>query len=112
MLCSPLAFLSKTNIKSNHFILDLGEKTTLLFDHAKEEMSTTNEVQGHFDQIMGRLVSKDKLSASQDSAHEFTSLVFLLRKMDEKRMKSVWNKYFDCMKSGVCDNEDLRDVYR
>lgn len=55
---------------------------------------------------MDRLVKKGDLSAKQHSAHEFTSLVFLLRKMDQKRMKPIWTKYFES------EDHDLRDVYR
>ena len=77
-------------------------------------MKTTNTVNYQVEQIMKRLVVQDKLSAKQDSAHEFTSLVFLLRKMSQKRMKEVWEKYFDCTTSGVCGSYDIdiRDVFR
>lgn len=63
---------------------------------------------------MTSLVRKDSLSAKQDSAHEFTALVMVLRKMNEKAMKPIWDKYFDCIKSGTCEQSDtdLQSVYR
>ena len=63
---------------------------------------------------MLRLVnpSSNVLPAKQVSTHEFTTLVKLLRKMDEKRMKIVWDKYFDCLENGVCSDTNVWDLYR
>ena len=57
---------------------------------------------------MESLVSKNSLSAQQNSAHEFTALVMALRKMNQKGMKPIWDKYFECK---AC-SEDARTVYR
>ena len=62
---------------------------------------------------MANLVSKDS-EVKRESAHEFTHLVSLLRKVDKKRMIPVMEEYLDCEKSGLCRSSetDLKSVYR
>ena len=94
------------------FCLDYATESTLVFDHTKEQLKSTNALAATADSIMASLVNKDTLSAKQNSAHEFTALVMALRKMNQKAMKPIWDKYFDCMKSKACDNKDVQSVYR
>ena len=93
---------------------DFEEEFSLVFDHTTEEPTATATINDQVEKVMLRLVnpSSNVLSAKQDSAHEFTTLVRLLRKMDEKRMKIVWDKYFDCLENGVCSDANVRDLYR
>jgi len=81
----------------------------MLFDHAKEEMTNVPSITSEVDEIMSRLVDKKgNLAAKQDSAHEFTALVQVLRKMDDKRMKPIWEKYFDCRPCKACTKRTTR----
>lgn len=94
---------------------DFQVKKSLRFDHSSEEMVASKSIKDQFERVMSRLVNptnKLDMSAKQDSAHEFSTLVFLLRKMDEKRMQLVWDKYFNCKSSGVCTDDVAVDVYR
>jgi len=94
------------------FYSDYTTETTLVFDHTKEQLKSTNALVATADSIMASLASKDTLSAKQNSAHEFTALVMALRKMNRKAMKPIWDKYFDCIKSKTCTSEDAQSVNR
>ena len=64
------------------------------------------------EKVLGRLVDQSGVSMKQSIANDFTTLVRLLRKMDEGDMKRFWNKYFDCIKSKVCSSTNMKDLYR
>lgn len=105
----------KQNILFSYFdLVEYNKESTLLFDHSEEETKSTNAMSSTVESIMSSLVNKDSLSAKQDSAHEFTALVMVLRKMNKKAMTPIWDKYFDCIKSGTCKSTetDLQGVYR
>ena len=96
------------------------EKVTgvsLAYVHEAEAMKPDNEIVKRIDNVMSSLVDiskKDNYAAKQSSAHEFTHLVNLVRKLDRKRMAPVMDKYFDCYKSGLCasSDSDVKSVYR
>ena len=93
------------------------QESSILFDHTSEENQATKALKSDFEETIYRLANPNEVkhfTVKQDSAHEFATLVFLLRKMDSKRMTLVWSKYYDCIESKLCDNSqvDLRDVYR
>lgn len=79
-------------------------------------MKPDNSIVERIDKVMAKLVDvsrKGNFAAKQESAHEFTQLVTLLRKVDKKRMTPVMEKYFNCDKSGMCKpDSDLKGVYR
>ena len=84
------------------------QETSLIFDHSTEELKSTKALSATAESIMESLISKSSLSAQQNSAHEFTALVMALRKMNQKAMKPIWDKYFECK---AC-SKDARIVYR
>eukprot|EP00794_Sanderia_malayensis_P007911 gene7911-8766_t len=93
------------------------KSASLIYEHENEEMKPDNGIVTKIDNVMSALVDaekRDNLAAKQDSAHEFTQLVTLLRKVDAKRMTPIMAKYFNCDKSGICSSSqtDLKSVYR
>jgi len=107
-----MKFVSFVNVPATDLLAaDYEKTTTLVFDHTKEGLKYTNALTDTADAIMTSLVSKDSLSAQQNSAHEFTALVMVLRKMNDKAMKPLWDKYFNCLKSKTCTSDE-QGVYR
>nr|XP_012555900.2 uncharacterized protein LOC100199505 [Hydra vulgaris] len=93
------------------------QESSILYDHTSEENQAIKSLKDEFEETIQRLAKPNEVkqfTVKMDSAHEFSTMVFLLRKMDMKRMTIVWDKYFDCIESKLCDNSqvDLRDVYR
>ena len=71
-----------------------------MYEHDAESMKPVNSIVDRIDKVMARLVvSKDNMGAKQQSAHEFTQLVTLLRKVDDKRMTPLLEKYFSVYRS-------------
>ena len=85
----------------------------MVYEHDTENLKPDNSIVERIDKVMASLVVKS-LGAKKQSAHEFTQLVSLLRKVDKKRMTPVMERYFDCEKSGMCSSSqtDLKNVYR
>jgi hypothetical protein len=83
----------------------------LTYDHAKT-MSAATSLPPAIEVVMKRLVEGDALSAKDTSANEFTSMVRMIRKLDKKEMKGLWDKYFDCVASKVCTTDNMKDLYR
>lgn len=98
------------------FVESKSEGVSLVFSHESEQMKPDNSIVERIDKVMAKLVDvsrKGNFAAKQESAHEFTQLVTLLRKVDKKRMTPVMEKYFNCDKSGMCKpDSDLKGVYR
>ncbi|XP_065673744.1 uncharacterized protein LOC100199505 isoform X2 [Hydra vulgaris] len=93
------------------------QESSILYDHTSEENQAIKSLKDEFEETIQRLAKPNEVkqfTVKMDSAHEFSTMVFLLRKMDMKRMTIVWDKYFDCIESKLCDSSqvDLRDVYR
>lgn len=106
-----LKFKSFVNVPSINFVAsDYTKQITLVFDHTKEGLKYTTALVDTADSLMKTLVNKESLSAKQNAAHDFTALVMVLRKMNEKAMKSVWDKYFNCHPE-TC-TKDTEGVYR
>ena len=90
---------------------------SLIYSHEKEEIKPDENIVERIDSVMKNLVQSSRvgdLATKQSSAHDFTKLVELVRKLDKKRMTAVWDKYFDCVKSGACkENEfDVKSICR
>jgi hypothetical protein len=90
----------------------------IVFEHRTDESQDANKpfitLNPQVDDVMNKLLSQSQLSATSTSAYDFTSLVMMLRKMNDVEMKNVWDKYFDCEKSKVCqaDDANIKDLYR
>eukprot|EP00794_Sanderia_malayensis_P008123 gene8123-8993_t len=103
------------SVRSKLEIESMGEGVSLAYEHETETLKPDNSIIARIDTIMTKLVTgKSNMGARQDSAHEFTQLVTLLRKLDDKRMRPVMEKYFECDRSGMCakSQTDLKGVYR
>ena len=90
---------------------------SLIYQHENEQTKPGKGIFTRTDVIMKNLVDTSKanhLAAKQNSAHEFTELVGILRKLNRKTMVEVWDKYFNCEKSGICSgaDSDIKNVYR
>ncbi len=90
---------------------------SLIYEHETETVKPDNSILERIDNVMSALVDtsrKNNYAAKQSSAHEFTHLVSLMRKLDTKRMTPVMEKYFDCYRSGICrsSDSDIKGVYR
>ena len=86
---------------------------SLAFEHDEENLKPDNSIVQRIEKVMVNLVSKDS-GAKKESAHEFTHLVSLLRKVDKKRMTPIMEEFMDCEKSGLCTSAetDLKSVYK
>ncbi len=86
----------------------------MIYEHETGSVKPDNSIINRIDNVMTKLVTRTRMGAKQESAHEFTQLVTLLRKVDQKRMRPVMEKYFDCDRSGMCKSSetDLKGVYR
>ena len=85
----------------------------MAFEHDEENIKPDNSIVARIEKVMVNLVSKDS-GAKKESAHEFTHLVSLLRKVDKKRMTPIMEQFLDCEKGGLCTSTqtDLKSVYR
>ena len=93
------------------------ESVSLVYQHEKEETKPDKGIVARIDIVMKNLVDSGRvgdLATKQSSAHGFTKLVELLRKLDNNKMIAVWDKYFDCIKSGACreDEFDVKSIYK
>ena len=95
------------------FVEPKNEGVSLAYEHDAEYIKPDNTIIERIQKVMANLISQDS-GAKRESAHEFTHLVSLLRKVDKKRMIPVMEEYLDCEKSGKCRSadSDLKNVYR
>jgi hypothetical protein len=86
---------------------------SLAFEHSVESQQTET-LTGQVELVIRRLIDQSNLSAKKTSAQEFSTLVALFRKMSRTKMTAIWDKYFDCAKSKVCEgsNLNMKDLYR
>jgi hypothetical protein len=82
----------------------------IMYDHTNT-ISKAPTLPPAIEVVMQRLV---KVSVKDTSANEFTSLVRMFRKLEKREMTAIWNRYFDCTASKVCDKDDfnMKDLYR
>lgn len=79
-----------------------------MYGHEDEIMKPDNSIIKRIDTVMTSLVKNGHLSAKQSSAHGFVQLVNLIRKLDNKRMTPVIEKYFNFASS----DDNVKSAYR
>lgn len=77
------------------------DETSLKYEHS-QDLEKTTKSDREVREILAKLVSED--SAKPNSARLFSKLIFAVRRLNTKAMKSIW-RYYECGENGRCPKE-------